>query len=517
MSLVGNNVLLVRVDSGINLGSGHVMRCLALAQAWQDGVGDVVFVLATESPNAEAKLTAEGFEALHINAKPGSAEDARLTTKLAHKYGASWVVVDGYHFGGDYQKIIKEAGLNLLFIDDYGHADYYPADIVLNQNIHADEDLYRNRASYTKLLLGTRYVLLRREFLRWQGYRREIPEIARKMLVTMGGSDPQNVTLKVLQALKNIDIDGFEAVCVVGGSNPHYDALKDFVETANLPVRIERDVKDMSQLMAWADVAITAGGTTCWELAFMGVPFVIVVLAENQQPVADSLDNIGCALNLEWPCNLPSFRVSESLMRLMRGQRWRAEMSQCGQGMVDGKGVFRVLSSAGFKALNLRPAYKEDCRLLWEWANDAVVRNYSFNSDPIPWEEHVKWFNERLNDPNCLIFIAEDADGTPVGQIRFEVTGERAEVSVSVDKSKRNLGYGTLLIEQGVKEVFRSMIIKSVHAFIKPDNIGSIRSFERSGFRYVGLYSIKGYNAEHYVLVRKKGFSKSHCFGYKTE
>ncbi|MGB3996558.1 MAG: UDP-2,4-diacetamido-2,4,6-trideoxy-beta-L-altropyranose hydrolase, partial [Acetomicrobium sp.] len=152
MSL-GNGVLLVRVDSGINMGSGHVMRCLALAQAWQDGGGDVVFVLATESLNAEARLTAEGFEVVYINAKPGSAEDARLTTKLAHKFGASWVVVDGYHFGGDYQKIIKEAGLNLLFIDDYGHADYYPADIVLNQNIHADEDLYRNRASYTKLLL----------------------------------------------------------------------------------------------------------------------------------------------------------------------------------------------------------------------------------------------------------------------------------------------------------------------------------------------------------------------------
>jgi len=173
-----NGVLLVRVDSGINIGSGHVMRCLALAQAWQDDAGDVVFVLATESPNAEARLTAEGFEVVYINAKPGSAEDARLTTKLAHKYGASWVVVDGYHFDGDYQKIIKEAGLNLLFIDDYGHADYYPADIVLNQNIHADEDLYRNRASYTKLLLGTRYVLLRREFLRWQGYKREMPDIA---------------------------------------------------------------------------------------------------------------------------------------------------------------------------------------------------------------------------------------------------------------------------------------------------------------------------------------------------
>ena len=344
MSL-GNGVLLVRVDSGINMGSGHVMRCLALAQAWQDGGGDVVFVLATESLNAEARLTAEGFEVVYINAKPGSAEDARLTTKLAHKFGASWVVVDGYHFGGDYQKIIKEAGLNLLFIDDYGHADYYPADIVLNQNIHADEDLYRNRASYTKLLLGTRYVLLRREFLRWQGYKREIPEIARKMLVTMGGSDPQNVTLKVLQALKNIDIDGFEAVCVVGGSNPHYGALKDFVETANLPVRIERDVKDMSQLMAWADVAITAGGTTCWELAFMGVPFVGLSRAKQEAILLQETTRIGMSLNMGEHQNLEPCDISEVLMRLIKDKRQRSTTISIGCLNIDGLGFQRLIKA----------------------------------------------------------------------------------------------------------------------------------------------------------------------------
>jgi len=340
-----NGVLLVRVDSGINIGSGHVMRCLALAQAWQDGGGDAVFVLATESPNAEARLTTEGFEVLHINAKLGSAEDARLTTKLAHKYGASWVVVDGYHFDGDYQKIIKEAGLNLLFIDDYGHADYYPADIVLNQNIHADEDLYRNRASYTKLLLGTRYVLLRREFLRWQGYRREIPEIARKMLVTMGGSDPQNVTLKVLQALKNIDIDGFEAVCVIGGNNPHYDALKDFVETANLPVRIERDVKDMSQLMAWADVAITAGGTTCWELAFMGVPFIGLSRAKQEAILLQETTRIGMSLNMGEHQNLEPRDISEVLMRLIKDKRQRSTMISIGCLNIDELGFQRLIKA----------------------------------------------------------------------------------------------------------------------------------------------------------------------------
>jgi spore coat polysaccharide biosynthesis predicted glycosyltransferase SpsG len=164
------------------------------------------------------------------------------------------------------------------------------------------------------------------------------------MLVTMGGSDPQNVTLKVLQALKNIDIDGFKAVCVVGGSNPHYGALKVFVETINLPVRIERDVKDMSQLMAWADVAITAGGTTCWELAFMGVPFVIVVLAENQRSAAEYLDNLGYAVNLGWYCDLSLSGLSEVIMDLLLDKKRRIDMSWLGQVSIDGSGAKRIVN-----------------------------------------------------------------------------------------------------------------------------------------------------------------------------
>lgn len=345
--------LLIRVDSSANMGSGHLMRCLALAQAWQDHGGSVLFVAACELPNAKTRLIEEGFDIVNIQTNPGSAEDAYLTTELAHKYNASWVVVDGYHFGGDYQKAIKEAGLNLLFFDDYGHVNYYTADVVLNQNIHADEKLYRNRAEYTKLLLGTRYVLLRREFLRWQGYKREIPETARKLLITMGGSDPQNATLKVLQALRYVDIDGLEAVVVVGGGNPHYETLKDLASGANLPVRIERDVKDISQLMAWADVAITAGGTTCWELAFMGVPFIVIVLAENQIAVAEYLGKLNCAVNLDWHCNQSQLSLGKVITEFLLDKKGRASISHLCRRLIDGKGTKRLVNFLTESKVNL--------------------------------------------------------------------------------------------------------------------------------------------------------------------
>ena len=117
----------------------------------------------------------------------------------------------------------------------------------------------------------------------------------------------------------------------------------------------------------------------------------------------------------------------------------------------------------------------------------------------------MKWFNNKLSDPNCLIYIAEDQKGTPIGQIRFDIDGEQAEVDVSIGKGKRDLGYGAYLIEQGVRELFQNMVVKAVHAFIKPDNISSIISFEKAGFRHIGTDTIKGHKAKHYMMVRENG------------
>jgi UDP-2,4-diacetamido-2,4,6-trideoxy-beta-L-altropyranose hydrolase len=208
--------LVIRADAGTEIGTGHVMRCLALAQGWQDAGGHAIFAMATEVPNLEGRLKSEGVEVVHLAVKPGSSDDAIATGNLAREIGAAWVVVDGYRFTADYQRRIKDSEMRLLFVDDYGHTDRYYADVVLNQNRHAHEGLYVKREPHTRLLLGTHYALLRREFLRWQGWQREIPPVARRMLVTMGGGDPDNVTLKVILALNQMDLPELEVNVVVG-------------------------------------------------------------------------------------------------------------------------------------------------------------------------------------------------------------------------------------------------------------------------------------------------------------
>jgi len=351
--------LLIRADASAQIGTGHVMRCLALAQAWQDAGGRAVFLMATEAPALESRLQSEGIEVVHLPVQPGSVDDAVQTADVAHQVGADWVVVDGYHFDADYQQTLKGSGLRLLFIDDNGHAEYYFADLVLNQNIHAHEGLYPNREPYTRLLLGTGYVLLRREFLKWRGWKREIPEVARKVLVTMGGSDPNNVTLKVIQALQQVDVDGLEAIIVVGSSNPHYEELQSAVQSSRLPIRPERNVTDMPALMAWADVAISGGGSTSWELAFMGVPALIVILASNQRPIAERLDVMGVAVNLGWYEDVSPTEMAQVMTQLLKSPGTRAEMSRHVRQLVDGMGSDRVI-----RALQRQAQTHQSC--VWE-------------------------------------------------------------------------------------------------------------------------------------------------------
>ena len=336
--------LFIRTDASEKVGTGHVMRCLALAQGWREAGGDAVFAMATDAPLLKKRLAEEGFEVEWLAAEPGSSEDAVAAARLTQEKGASWVVVDGYHFGHDYQRALKDAGANVLFIDDNGHACRYCADIVLNQNIHADESMYADREPHTRLLLGTRYVLLRREFLKWKRWRRGIPDVARKVLVTLGGSDPENVTLKAVEALGSVEIDGLEAVVVVGGSNRNYDGLCAAVADSPASIRVERDVRDMSELMAWADVAVSAAGSTCWELAFMGLPQITIVTVENQELVGAELAAMGPVIGWGRLTNRSAIDVTSALSKLcVAGPRRRA-MSSGARQQVDGLGAERVAS-----------------------------------------------------------------------------------------------------------------------------------------------------------------------------
>jgi len=336
--------IVIRADASALIGTGHIMRCLALAQGWQDQGGKAIFVLANKSPELEARLLSEKMIVLYLSVEAGCYEDAHQTLVFTQQFAAQWVVVDGYHFGAEYQKAIKDFGTRLLFIDDYGHTNHYCADLVLNQNISASQNIYINRETYTKLLLGTEYTLLRREFWQWRDWQRGINPIASKILVTLGGSDPDNATIKVIQALQQITVNDLEVIVVVGGSNPHYEWLQAEVAASHLTISLQRNVNDMPELMDWADIAIAAGGSTNWELAFMGLPSIVITLADNQKAIADYLGKMGLAVSLGWHENISIIDLAEATCKLVSSDVLRKEMSELGQKLIDGLGSARVIS-----------------------------------------------------------------------------------------------------------------------------------------------------------------------------
>jgi len=339
--MMGN--LIIRVDASAEMGTGHLMRCLALAQAWKDTGGKVTFITACQSSELLQRPREEDFE-LHVLSHPyPDAGDWEQVEDILGAHPSAWVVLDGYHFDEAYQQRVKGAEHQLLVIDDMAHLKHYYADIVLNQNLGAEEYHY-SCEPYTKLLVGSRYVLLRREFLAWRSWKREIPKVAQRVLVTLGGGDFNNPTLNVIQALQRVDVSGLETIVVIGASNSYTSALEAAIRQSQIPIRLIRDAKNMPELIAWADVAVSAAGTTIWELLFFGTPSLVLISATNQRYVAEQIGSEGIGESLGSVETLSVDTLAETIARLLRDQVLRAKMSKRGKKLVDGIGVTRIIS-----------------------------------------------------------------------------------------------------------------------------------------------------------------------------
>ncbi len=317
------------------------MRCLALAQSWQDTGGQAIFAMVNCTSPLKERLRAEGFETAAVDSKVGSATDAEETARLAHQRGAPWIAVDGYEFGTQYQVALKSCGLKVLFLDDNGHAKHYSADIVLNQNIHASAALYPNREASTRLLLGTRFAMLRRDFTAWRDWKRETPAAVRKVLITMGGADPNNVTERVLRVI--LTQFELEVTVVVGYNNPHLSDLRGVSGKLSGPVRFVENATNMPELIASADVAVAAAGTTSLEMCFLGLPAILFVLADHQRAVAEELNRRGAAIHFVAHANAVDSVLAECFGHLIVSPEKRSATSKIGRTLVDGLGASRVV------------------------------------------------------------------------------------------------------------------------------------------------------------------------------
>jgi UDP-2,4-diacetamido-2,4,6-trideoxy-beta-L-altropyranose hydrolase len=471
------------------------MRCLALGQGIKDNSGNVAFVTYCESEGLINRLKKEDFY-IHKLQSPCSCEKS---LQIMSEEKPDWVVLDGYHFDTQYQKAIKDAGYRLLYIDDFAHLDYYYADIILNQNYGAAKFHY-NAEPYTKILAGTEYVLLRREFIDYAAFKRDIPDVGHKVLITLGGADPENNTLKVMKAVNLVTVS-LEIKVVIGAGNPHNRSVSDEANNSMHKVEILQAVENMAPLMAWADSAISAGGTTIWELAFMGLPSLLCIVAANQENAVTTLAHDGVIQSAGWIKERKVEDFAEAVSQLVRTKTLRGSMVIKEKETVDGKGITRIyeeMNNIGDSYRSFAHIFRRDIdlgsttlenfvnlsevekQLVLNWRNSDEIRLNMFTNHVISMEEHSQFIEKLKDDHNNFYWLVREGS-TPIGVVSAQKIDTTAE-SCFLGIYSMSRGAGTRILRHFFNLWFSSLNMKTVLCEVLEDNINALEFYKRNGF-----------------------------------
>lgn len=327
--------LYVRVDASPQTGLGHFMRCFALAQYWRDTGHEVTFV-GRFAPALGTRLAAEGIANARVEARHPDRADLLATLDLVPN--GALVVLDGYRFDFEYQEALG-CGRTLLVIDDTGHLPAYAGSVLLNANIDAEQIAYARAPQ--RRLLGPDYALVRRRFRTLRETLEPRSGSARKLLISLGGADAANYTLKVLAALLHADVEIERVRVIVGPLNPHRAALDAFTDTYAWIDLID-DPADMAEQLGWADAVIASAGSIFFELAVLGLPSVLLAVADNQLAVGHAAARLGAAAFAGDARELDS-RALGAVLTSTLGDEWRMrELAANAVKLVDGNGAARV-------------------------------------------------------------------------------------------------------------------------------------------------------------------------------
>jgi spore coat polysaccharide biosynthesis predicted glycosyltransferase SpsG len=275
--------------------------------------------------------------------EPGGVRDAHACVELANALDACWVVLDG-GFDRAYQRAVGHAGHRLLVIDDDGSADGYSAALILNQSPAAHEALYARRYPGSELLLGTRYAPVRREFATCTEWQRRRPPTARRLLVMLGEDAPPEVTCAVIHALDRVALPQWEIVVIVDLARSRRVSLEAAARQAQAAVYLKQSGADAPEWMVWADLAVSASAAATWELCCLGVPTVLLVLAENDASTARILAQEGCVENIgHWNPKRSAATLSGTVRALAEDADRRSTLSGNARQRVDGRGAERVV------------------------------------------------------------------------------------------------------------------------------------------------------------------------------
>jgi UDP-2,4-diacetamido-2,4,6-trideoxy-beta-L-altropyranose hydrolase len=322
-----------RVDASLKIGTGHVVRCLTLADLlW--GKCEISFI-CRELPEYQAsQITERGFQLHRIfAASAGSApsrdhaehpaqsvldweQDAHETiSALSYDAPMHWLIVDHYGLDIRWEARLRPLTKRIMVIDDLADRPH-DCDVLLDQNLYPDmETRYDGLIPvHCKKLLGPSHALLRPQFIEAKKNLRKREGSVKRILIFFGGSDSTNETAKALEAISMINRPDIEIDVVVGNANPHKEQIRQ--RCLLMPnVLFYCQVENMAELMSQADLAIGAGGTTTWERCYLGLPSITLIVAQNQLEVTGSVAKAGATWNLGWHEQVSATLLADAIKR----------------------------------------------------------------------------------------------------------------------------------------------------------------------------------------------------------
>lgn len=491
-----------RVDSSQQIGSGHLVRCITLAANLKTKGISIHFICRDLPGHLTQIVTNQGYEytllpnpvsALMPNQKNGPAQadwlgvswevDAEEVTQIIrNSIDADWLIVDHYALDARWERRLRPYVGGIMVIDDLVDRAH-DCDMILNQNISPDIV-----TAYSELvpvhcirLLGPRYALLREEFL---GAKNSIEPVGANefcILLYFGASDTHGLTLTTIKAIHQVSVANLKVDVVIGASNPAKDEIRELCSASD-SLTFHCQVENMAELMFRADLAIGAGGTTIWEHLMMGVPSIVIAVADNQVGHSRYLSDIGAICYLGEAASV-SLAVITSAVSAFVANPWLLEVyGDRFRNLVDGHGTARVAKLLASPAVWLRDAVHEDCEAVYAWRNDPVNRANANTKEEINKDTHEQWYAETLEADDRKLLIGESEAG-PIGVIRFDIEGEKATISIYLAPGMHGKGCGPLLLQAGEQWLMKNCpSVKTSKAYVLTSNVASSALFHRLGY-----------------------------------
>ena len=327
---------LFRADASLTDSSGHVMRSLVLATELRKRGWSVEFISFCDNEELRNHM-AKSVDRVEFLGHQRQKTDSAIIKSYRDNKDVDLIILDSYELNEAYHREIRDDSTVLMLIDDQLKLSRYQCNILLNNNIFAS-DLNYGLSDDIRSLMGARYFLLNEAFRAAPPRTRLVHEEARKILVTLGGADSRDLVSRVVSALIGHCRPDMEVRVVVGAMYRFRDSLRNQIRNLSCRVDLIDFNNDMAELMSWADVAVTAGGITCLEMAYMGLPMAVTAAAENQVRTTRTLGEMGCAVT----CGADEAGFSAAIGHLLTSGEDRARLSDNCRRLIDGRGTVRV-------------------------------------------------------------------------------------------------------------------------------------------------------------------------------